>query len=305
MTLRVTLEVQTGSSLGQEIVVRTGESITIGRAPTSDFAFPDDTHMSSKHFRIECSEHTCTLRDLKSSNGTFLNGHGAVIALLRNGDAIMAGKTNFSVQTAQEGVERPTANIASSGENATPQERLLSLFRNEFQPLYVLLDAAAEPSVLKVLLESKEEYQSLYQGASGAQLTHFAPYLVRLPKESPLLETLVQQGWGKNWGVYLTCDQPLEELRKHLRHFLMVTMPDGKQVYFRFYDPRVLRVYLPTCSAEETTQFFGPIRSYVAEDDRMGKLVRFANQGAGSETTTIALEANAKVAKGDTSPTKN
>jgi len=42
---------------------------------------------------------------------------------------------------------------------------------------------------------------------------------VRLPKESTLLETLVRQGWGKNWGVYLTSDQSLEELRKHFAIF--------------------------------------------------------------------------------------
>jgi len=287
MTLRVTLEVQTGGSIGQKVVVRTGESVTIGRAAPSDFAFPDDTHMSGRHFRIECGEHTCTLRDLKSSNGTLLNGHGAAIALLRNGDTVLAGNTSFSVQTAQETAERSPATVASPGQNATPQDRLLSLFRNEFQPLYALLDAAAEPSVLKVLLESKEDYRSLYQGHTGAQLTHFAPYLVRLPKESTLLETLVRQGWGKNWGVYLTSDQSLEELRKHFRHFLMVDMPDGKQVYFRFYDPRVLRVYLPTCTAAETEVFFGPIQNCLVEDEIPRQMFRFGSAGAAGEMITL------------------
>ncbi len=28
---------------------------------------------------------------------------------------------------------------------------------------------------------------------------------------------------------------------------------------FRYYDPRVLRVYLPTCSPAEFARFFGPI----------------------------------------------
>src|SRR5882724_8921138 len=129
MTLRVTLEVQTGSSIGQKVVVRTGEAVTIGRAAPSDFVFSDDTHMSGKHFRIECGDHTCTLRDLKSSNGTLLNGQGAAIALLRNGDTVLAGNTSFSVQTAQETAERSPATVASPGENATPQDRLLSLFR--------------------------------------------------------------------------------------------------------------------------------------------------------------------------------
>jgi hypothetical protein len=148
---------------------------------------------------------------------------------------------------------------------APRQPRLQDLLAKDFQPLYALLDASREPSVLKVILESKEEYQSLYEGPQGAQLAHFAPYLIRVPQKSPLLETLVQQAWSKSWGVFLTCDKPLKDLRSHFRHFLTVKLPDGQQVYFRYYDPRVLRLFLPTCLPEETTQFFGPVKHFLVE----------------------------------------
>lgn len=288
MTLQVTLEAQTGARTGQKIVVRTGESATIGRAPQADHGFPDDTHMSSRHFQVECSEHTCTLRDLKSRNGTLLNGHSAAIALLRNGDIVMAGNTSFSVTTAQDKAEQTPTTATDVGSPTTSQERLLSLFRSEFQPLYALLDAAAEPSVLKVLVESNEQYQSLYEGTSGAQLAHFAPYLVKLPPESKLLETLLNQGWGKNWGVYLTCDHPPEVVRRHFRSFLMVSMADGKQVYFRFYDPRVLRVFLPTCTIEESAEFFGPVTSYVVEDDQPKQPLCFSKSRRDGQRISIA-----------------
>jgi hypothetical protein len=168
-------------------------------------------------------------------------------------------------------------------------ERLLALLRGEFQPLYAVLDAAREPEVLKVLFESKEQYQSLYEGLPGAQLAHFAPYLVKLPPESALLDTLVRLGWGKNWGVYLTCAQSLEEIRRHFRHFLMVRMPNGKQVYFRFYDPRVLRAFLPTCTPREINAFFGPIRSFAVEDENVSQLLRFLDGSEGSQEIHIAL----------------
>ena len=158
-------------------------------------------------------------------------------------------------------------------------ERLLVLLRGKYQPLYAILDAAREASVLKVLFESNAEYQSLYEGSAGTQLAHFAPYVVKLPPESPLLETLVTQGWGKSWGVYLTCNLPLAELRRYLRNFLIVKMPDGKQEYFRFYDPRVLRVLLPTCTPEETARFFGPIESYLVEDESADQVVHFVIAG--------------------------
>ncbi len=173
----------------------------------------------------------------------------------------------------------------------TPQERLLTLLRRDFQPLYGLLDAAVEPSVLKVIFESKEEYQSLYEGAQGAQLTHFAPYLIRIPPQSPLLDTLVKQAWAKNWGVYLTCDKPLKDLRNHFRHFLTVKLPDGKQVYFRYYDPRVLRLFLPTCLPDETNQFFGPVKQFLVEAEDPNLALHFTRGLKGADKKELHLAA--------------
>jgi pSer/pThr/pTyr-binding forkhead associated (FHA) protein len=159
-------------------------------------------------------------------------------------------------------VPQPSPNLPPP----TPrQPRLRDLLAKDFQPLYALLDASREPSVLKVILESKEEHQSLFEGPQGAQLAHFAPYLIRVPQKSPLLDTLVQQAWSKSWGVFLTCDKPLKDLRTHFRHFLTVKLPDGSQVYFRYYDPRVLRHFLPTCLPDESAQFFGPVKQFLVE----------------------------------------
>jgi hypothetical protein len=100
--------------------------------------------------------------------------------------------------------------------------------------------------------------------------------LIELPKGSPFLERLVRDGWGESWGVYLTSDAPFEELRKHLRRFLTVELEGGKAVLFRFYDPRVLSVFLPTCTPRERAEFFGPIRRYLVESDAGGEALEFA-----------------------------
>jgi pSer/pThr/pTyr-binding forkhead associated (FHA) protein len=172
---------------------------------------------------------------------------------------------------------------------SSTQPRLQDLLAKDFQPLYVLLDASREPSVLKVILESKEEYQSLYEGAQGAQLAHFAPYLVRVPQESALLDTLVHQAWSKSWGVFLTSDTPLKDLRTHFRHFLTVKLPDGQQVYFRYYDPRVLRLFLPTCLPEETNQFFGPVKHFLIEADDPATALHFTRGPKGAAQKELHL----------------
>ena len=172
---------------------------------------------------------------------------------------------------------------------APRQPRLQDLLAKDFQPLYALLDAAREPSVLKVIYESKEEFQSLYEGAQGQQLAHFAPYLIRIPQSSQLIHTLAQQAWSKSWGVFVTCDKPLKELRIHFRHFLNVKLPDGSTVYFRYYDPRVLRLFLPTCLPEETDQFFGPVKQFLMEAEDPATALHFIRSPQGTAHKELHL----------------
>ena len=301
--MRMILELRSGPLAGNKISLKTDQSVRIGRTSKADHKFPEDQQMSSVHFAIEHGEKGWRVRDLKSSNGTFVNRARVMEATLANGDEIRAGNTVFVFrilpdEPASTGAPRsasvgppavpstpvsPVAAVAASsaapGSGAphepvnqppvpqSPQERLHALLSRDFQPLYVLLDAAREPSVLKVIFESKEEFQSLFEGPQGAQLTHFAPYLIRIPPKSALLDTLVRQAWAKSWGVFLTSDRPLKDLRTHFRQFLMVKLPNGKQVYFRFYDPGVLRLFLPTCLPKEAEEFFGPVKLFLMEGE--------------------------------------
>jgi pSer/pThr/pTyr-binding forkhead associated (FHA) protein len=297
--MQVILQVQCGQLTGRVIRLEPGRSVRVGRMPLADFVVADDRHMSGVHFVVECDDKGCVLRDPGSSNGTLVNGRRVTAALLANGDLVVAGETTFWVQIIDDkSVALPVE--AAALVPSTPREKLIAMLRGEFQPLYALLDAACEPSVLKVLFESKERYQSLFDGPQGAQLAHFAPYLVRLPEKSPLIANLVQQGWGKSWGAYLTCHEPLEALWWHFRQFLMVKLPDRRQVYFRYYDPRVLRLFLPTCTAEEISLIFGPVKYYLVEDEKPDVLLRFSNKGRGVGRRILPLAAVA--ADGATSP---
>ncbi len=320
------LEVRSGSTAGKRIPLTHGQPVRIGRTTKAEQTFASDSRMSSIHCAFEYDDRGCHVRDLDSSNGTFLNGARIKEATLANGDQIQCGNTVFALRIVTEIAPAPQPSQSSDATlpadsspahrqrvlftDTTPaagtprlqppsnlpappsgQVRLPDLLRKEFQPLYALLDASREPSVLKVILESKEEYQSLYEGAQGAQLTHFAPYLIRVPQNSALLDTLVQQAWSKSWGVFLTCDKPLKELRTHFRHFLTVKLPDGKQVYFRYYDPRVLRIFLPTCLPQEIAQFFGPVKHFLMESDDPNRALHFAPtpQGASKKEFQLAL----------------
>jgi len=167
------------------------------------------------------------------------------------------------------------------------QDGLVKLLRSQPAPLFALLDAARDERIVQLLSGSPEEVRSLYEGNAASELANVAPYLLNLPDGSPWLETLVAAGWGKSWGIYLTSAQPFPEVRKHLRRFLLVELEEGKQVYFRFYDPRVLRIFLETAIPAEINGFFGPVASYLSESEDGQTLIKYAAGPRGLEVTSF------------------
>lgn len=286
--MQIVLEIVSGPAAGAAFRLLEGEYVRVGRTDQADYVVSGDGHMSSLHWLVECRPTEVRLRDLKSTNGTFVNGVRVLEAELKDGDQIAAGESVFRMR-----VERAASVAAATGESLAPEgaDFLLARLRGQFQPLYGLLDAARDAKIYALLLQSSEERQSLYEGAQGDKLALFAPYLVRLPPDSALLETLVRQGWGKSWGVYLTCPASFADVRQHFRHFLKVKKPDGKVVYFRYYDPRVLRIYLPTCTEQEIEIFFGPITRFVAEDESPAMMLEFTRRRGGVQKTVWRLAA--------------
>jgi hypothetical protein len=288
----VTLEILTGPRAGQQVTLQPGQTLQVGRVDAADFIIREDAMMSNVHFALHHEGTSCRLSDLNSRFGTLLNGSRVGEAEIHDGDRITAGQTTFVVRltdAAAPPAPAPSPSVPRAAEATGREDRLLQLLRGEREPLFVLLDAARSPMVLACLQGCKERYQSLYEGVQGDLLFQFAPYLVELPARSPFLEMLVRQGWGKSWGVYLTCARPFEEVRKHFRRFLLVKSDEGKEMYFRYYDPRVLRVFLPTCTAREAAEFFGPVVCYLAEDSRGDNLLRFTTSRQSIVTEPVAL----------------
>lgn len=140
---------------------------------------------------------------------------------------------------------------------------------------FALLDGASVPDLLDKLYELKPEYECLYRGELQPDMAEVAPYLVRLEAESPFANWVLEQGWGNHWGVFVLAAADLHQLRQHFRRLLIVHDPTGKPLYFRYYDPRVLRSYLPTCNGEELAAFFGPVTAFLLEGEAPQVMLRF------------------------------
>lgn len=132
---------------------------------------------------------------------------------------------------------------------------------------WMILDAARDRRIFSLLVECHLEYSCLYSGPLQPELEMAAPHLVHLEHDDRETRRLIGQAWGNSWGVFLRSDSRLDSLRRHLRGFLLVRDPAGNRLVFRYYDPRVLRVYLPTCTPNELRTVFGPIEHFLVEDE--------------------------------------
>lgn len=132
---------------------------------------------------------------------------------------------------------------------------------------YILLDAARMSDAIDKALELNKSGQSLYTGKKEKMLVSVSPYLFSYQNDSAFAKWHNENGWANSWGVYVLCYIDFDTLYKHFRKFILVKTEDGDELYFRFYDPRVLRVFLPTCDEDQLKEFFGPIRAFLMEDE--------------------------------------
>jgi hypothetical protein len=139
----------------------------------------------------------------------------------------------------------------------------------------MIADGARDRQVYGMLLDSYLTYSCLYQGELEPELELAAPYLVQLEHDDRYSQRLMERARGNSWGVFLKCGASIGTLRRHLRGLLTVRGPKGDLLLFRFYDPRILRVYLPTCRADELTAVFGPIDCFWVEGEDRDTVIEF------------------------------
>jgi Domain of unknown function (DUF4123) len=165
--------------------------------------------------------------------------------------------------------------------------------KGERQDVWFIADAARDRQVFRMLLECHLEYSCLYSGPLPKALEIAAPYLVQLTYDYRDTRRLIQEAWGNNWGVFLRCDTSMEKLRRHLRGFLVVRDAGGSRLVFRYYDPRILRIYLPTCTGEELDSVFGPIECFWTDGKSAENMLEFRFHRGKLVQRTLSLASGA------------
>jgi hypothetical protein len=170
--------------------------------------------------------------------------------------------------------------------------------------VWAILDAARDQRIFSAVDRTYQDKCCLYAGDLPWQLQMAAPYLVHLEPEDRFTNYLIDNGWGNSWGVFLRTETSLKNLRNHLRGFLRVRDEAGRRLIFRYYDPRVLRVYLPTCVRSELHTVFGPILQFLTEARDPAWITEFSFDGSKLEQTQISTETGRRITTAPEAPQK-
>jgi serine/threonine-protein kinase len=100
--MQVNLKVLAGPYKGRVFSFSQPDTFLIGRTNESHLCLPDDRFFSRHHCLLEISPPRCFLRDLGSTNGTFVNGQRVKEAFLQSGDQIQGGATVLLVEVVAE-----------------------------------------------------------------------------------------------------------------------------------------------------------------------------------------------------------
>jgi hypothetical protein len=146
--------------------------------------------------------------------------------------------------------------------------------------LYAVVDAARDQRIYDLVHQALFPF-CLFSTDIVSPMGRNAPYLVPVEHAERLIEGWRKNGRGESWGIFLRS----REERARLRTFNRAKLPDGKIVLFRWWDPRVFRVYLPTCDADDLKQWFASVEEYICETEDGAGFTIYRNGEAGLTQT--------------------
>lgn len=137
-------------------------------------------------------------------------------------------------------------------------------------PPFLLLDCAGfEGGASALPRDAFSEFECLFSGDLGEELADVAPYLGRIrgfdEGEASIAKDILNRQAGMLVLPRVTSDEgpSFADLHRHFRKFNVVYGPEGRPLFFRYYDPRVLVSVLSVMDAEQLDAFFRPIAAFV------------------------------------------
>ncbi len=98
---------------------------------------------------------------------------------------------------------------------------------------------------------------SLFSASFPAEVIYAGPWVVDLGQAEGFAERLAALSPDLPWGYIIRCNIDIVSLRHSLRRFNLIEIPNPpREVLFRYWDPRVLRVFLQVGTPHSVKRFF-------------------------------------------------
>lgn len=230
--------------------VRPGQVVHFGRTHRADECFPHDAGMSSRHFLVERTADGWCCRDLKSTNGTFLNDAPIAEAILHPGDRIRAGDTTFVVVPSMSAggthsharepathksdapraavLRQPTPGELSYRSYATPSDlRLFVGVKSNSDPAFVVqvLTKKLPPLVVSEKEHARKHCPDANMVSVDPQANEIegsSCVLVQGPSRDAL-QRLVEARWGRDELVTIVSAAKVDDAIQALRELVRVS----------------------------------------------------------------------------------
>jgi len=232
-------KVRGGLDDGRNFLVRVGCRATVGRTERANHAFSGDPLMSWTHFEVILSADSCVVRDLGSSNGTFVNGEQIEKVLVYEGDEIRAGQTTFVVSVDAETTDANPAQAARSHAGVmTVSPKTKMSFRmfscHSTLQLAVGQQSTFDPAEIAGRLALLAPLYVILHGDDQVTLPDGVPHeflsaepttdepsasVLLGPADGDALALLATEAWGQDKLVCLFDHRDLSELAQQLRTF--------------------------------------------------------------------------------------
>lgn len=123
---------------------------------------------------------------------------------------------------------------------------------------YALIDTAQKEGLHRMLLNSGASCRSLFDGYPEESLPEIAPWLVSLPlpnERNPIQSPIERLAKINPMVSWLSSSLAIDDLAEHLRQFHIVEIPGGQRMLLRYYDTRILPVWLAVLTPEQRGWF--------------------------------------------------
>lgn len=168
--------------------------------------------------------------------------------------------------------------------------------------VYAILDGARDRRIEPLINNSQLEQACLYEGKLTYELKRSAPHIIKLEKDNAITRKIIKLGWGNSWGIFATTynTSNLSAIKLNCKKIAFVHDENNRKLLFRYYDPRISRVYLPTCNESEANQVFGSVIEYIVENENPTKIHRFTRTHSGViDLNNINIKNQEKLVQGN------